>query len=428
VSQAAWRKRARAGSSSPWPRKVRALRKALGEGPEISVFSGHMAGDTDAIRDARLTPMLNSAEQLARHRDTLPECALRHPARQRHEPPGDGARRLGRPARAGAEAGPITLVMSHLACADEPDHPANAAQLKAFREMTAGARAPRSLAATGGILLGPDYHFDLTRPGIGLYGGLPFTEATPVVRLSLPVIQTRDLAPGETVGYGCTFTATRPTKIATVSAGYADGLIRAASNRATLWAGDTPCPLAGRVSMDLLTVDVTELDTVPDTLDILGPHQTVDTLADAAGTIGYESSPPSAPATAAPRPRHDRPPHRAARRRGPLGPRPSRRNGPRHALLPHALSHILRPPWYPRELAHQLLHIGWLSLPVVGLTALFTGGALALQIFAGGSRFNAEAVVPRSSPSASRGNLDPSWAVSWWQAASPLPSPPRSAP
>jgi alanine racemase len=263
------------------------LRKALGEGPEINVFSGHMQGDADVIADARLTPMLNSAEQLARHRDTLPGA-----------PYGiqldSGMNRLGmEPAdwaalRAEAEDGPITLVMSHLACADEPDHPANAAQLKAFNEMTEGVTAPRSLAATGGILLGPDYHFDLTRPGIGLYGGLPFTEATPVVRLSLPVIQTRDLAPGETVGYGCTFTATRPTKIATVSAGYADGLIRAASNRATLWAGDTPCPLAGRVSMDLLTVDVTDAGTVPDTLDILGPHQTVDTLADAAGTIGYE--------------------------------------------------------------------------------------------------------------------------------------------
>ena len=87
----------------------------------------------------------------------------------------------------------------------------------------------RSLAATGGILLGQDYHFDLTRPGIGLYGGLPFAEARPVVRLSLPVIQVRDVAPGESVGYGCTFTATRPTRIATVSAGYADGLIRAMS-------------------------------------------------------------------------------------------------------------------------------------------------------------------------------------------------------
>jgi alanine racemase len=170
-----------------------------------------MQGDADVIADAALVPMLNSAEQLARHRDTLPGA-----------PYGvqldSGMNRLGmEPAdwaalRAEAEAGPITLVMSHLACADEPDHPANAAQLKAFREMTAGVTAPRSLAATGGILLGPDYHFDLTRPGIGLYGGLPFTEATPVVRLSLPVIQTRDLAPGETVGYGCTFTANAPRK------------------------------------------------------------------------------------------------------------------------------------------------------------------------------------------------------------------------
>jgi alanine racemase len=264
------------------------LRKALGEGPEDQRLFGPYGGRRSADRATRASRPCSTAPSNSPATATRSaRCALRHPARQRHEPAGDGARRLGRPAR-GGRGGPITLVMSHLACADEPDHPANAAQLKAFNEMTEGVAAPRSLAATGGILLGPDYHFDLTRPGIGLYGGLPFTEATPVVRLSLPVIQTRDLAPGETVGYGCTFTATRPTKIATVSAGYADGLIRAASNRATLWAGDTPCPLAGRVSMDLLTVDVTDAGTVPDTLDILGPHQTVDTLADAAGTIGYE--------------------------------------------------------------------------------------------------------------------------------------------
>jgi alanine racemase len=117
------------------------LRKALGEGPEINVFSGHMQGDADVI--ARRAPDAHAQQRRAtrpppRH---APRCALRHPARQRHEPAGDGARRLGRPARAEAEAGPITLVMSHLACADEPDHPANAAQLKAFNEMTE-ARAP----------------------------------------------------------------------------------------------------------------------------------------------------------------------------------------------------------------------------------------------------------------------------------------------
>ena len=88
-------------------------------------------------------------------------------------------------------AGP-ELVMSHLACADEPDHPMNRRQLTAFREMTEGVTVPRSFAATGGILLGPEYHFELTRPGIGLYGGLPFAAAKPVVRLAFPVIQVEE--------------------------------------------------------------------------------------------------------------------------------------------------------------------------------------------------------------------------------------------
>jgi alanine racemase len=264
-----------------------ALRAALGDGPEICVFSGHMGDDTATLAGAGLTPMLNSAEQFARHRAALPDA-----------PYGiqldSGMNRLGmEPAdwaalRAQAEAGPLSLVMSHLACADEAGHPANATQLRTFREMTEGVRAPRSLAATGGVLMGSDYHFEMTRPGIGLYGGLPFADARPVLSLSLPVIQTRDVAPGEFVGYGCGFVAGRPTRIATVSAGYADGLIRAMSGKARLWAGDKPCPLAGRVSMDLLTVDVTDLDEVPDALDILGPHQGVDALAEAAGTIGYE--------------------------------------------------------------------------------------------------------------------------------------------
>jgi alanine racemase len=185
------------------------------------------------------------------------------------------------------EAGPVML-MSHLACADDPEHPMNLAQLQAFHEMTDGTGLPRSLAATGGILLGPQYHFDLTRPGIGLYGGLPFDTATRVVTLSLPVIQTREVAAGEAVGYSCTWEADGPSVIATVAAGYADGLPRTLSNAAMLWDGDTPCPIVGRVSMDMITVDVTHLREVPKVLDILGPHQTVDDLADAAGTIGYE--------------------------------------------------------------------------------------------------------------------------------------------
>jgi alanine racemase len=178
--------------------------------------------------------------------------------------------------------------MSHLACADEPDHPLNEAQLKAFHAMTDGTGLPRSLAATGGILLGSRYHFDLTRPGVGLYGGLPFAAASPAVTLSLPVIQTREVAVGEAVGYGCTWIADKPSVIATVAGGYADGLPRRLSGKAQLWDGDTPCPLVGRVSMDLITVDITHLPEVPKSLDILGPNQPVDALADIAGTIGYE--------------------------------------------------------------------------------------------------------------------------------------------
>lgn len=263
------------------------VRQALGEGPEIFVFSGHMAGDTEMIGDLGLTPMLNSVEQVKRHRDALPGAAFGVQL-------DTGMNRLGLEpadwAAVSAEliaAGP-KLVMSHLACSDEPDHPMNAAQLKNFRAMTDGTGLKRALSATGGILLGPDYHFDVTRPGIGLYGGLPFEKARPVVRLSLPVVQIRKVAPGETVGYANSWTAPRKSRIATVAAGYADGLSRRFSGKARLWAGDTPCPLVGRVSMDLITVDVTDLAEVPQSLDILGPHQGVDALAEVAGTIGYE--------------------------------------------------------------------------------------------------------------------------------------------
>ncbi|MGC9368962.1 MAG: alanine racemase [Paracoccaceae bacterium] len=264
-----------------------ALREALGRGPEISVFSGHMAGDADMIGDLDLVPMLNSVEQLTRHFEALPG----HPFGIQLD---SGMNRLGmEPAEWAAvaeialPAGP-TLLMSHLACADEPEHPLNAQQLETFRAMTDGTGVPRCLAATGGILLGQAYHFELTRPGIGLYGGLPFDEAAPVAHLALPVIQSRELEPGESVGYGATWTAEDPCRIATVAAGYADGLIRAMGNRGFLFHDGEPCPIVGRVSMDLITVDVTHLADTPKALDILGQDQSVDDLADAAGTIGYE--------------------------------------------------------------------------------------------------------------------------------------------
>jgi alanine racemase len=263
------------------------LRQALGPGPQICIMSGHMAGDTEMIHDLDLTPMLNSIDQVTRHLESLPGLPFGVQL-------DTGMNRLGMEEAEWEavspfvlEAGP-ELLMSHLACADDPDHALNEVQLATFHAMTDGTGVPRSLAATGGILMGPKYHFDLTRPGIGLYGGFPYEAASRVVTLSLPVIQTRPVAAGEAVGYSCTWVAETDSVIATVSAGYADGLLRGLSNAAVLWDGDTPCPLVGRVSMDLITVDVTHLRQIPRSLDILGPHQSVDDLAEIAGTIGYE--------------------------------------------------------------------------------------------------------------------------------------------
>lgn len=264
-----------------------AVRQALGPGPQICVLSGHAAGDTEMIADLDLTPMLNSLDQVTRHLEALPG----HPFGVQLD---TGMNRLGMEEPEWEAAAPFVLeaspelLMSHLACADEPDHPMNEMQLANFHAMTDGTGIPRSLAATGGILLGPRYHFDLTRPGIGMYGGRPYEGALRTVGLSLPVLQTRLVAPGEVVGYSCGWVAEVPSVIATLPVGYADGMLRALSNRAVLWDGDTPCPLVGRVSMDLITVDITHLPEVPRTLDLMGPQQGPDDLADACGTIGYE--------------------------------------------------------------------------------------------------------------------------------------------
>ncbi|MDO5369751.1 alanine racemase [Paracoccus sp. (in: a-proteobacteria)] len=268
----------------------RAIRSLLGPDACIFILSGHMPGQDLT----GLIPVLNGPAQFFRDRALRPRGAFAIQLdsgmnRLGFEPAEWAAvRSEALSARTGTGTGPA-LVMSHLMCGDEPGHAANAAQLRAFRGMTEGIAAPRSLAATGGILLGSEYHFDVTRPGIGLYGAEPFAAARPVVTLSLEVIQTRNLAAGEAVGYGCTWTAPRPCRIATVSAGYADGLPRALSGKGLrLWAGGRSVPVVGRVSMDLITVDVTDLPDVPDTLEILNDRQGVDALATLAGTIGYE--------------------------------------------------------------------------------------------------------------------------------------------
>jgi alanine racemase len=239
------------------------------------------------IGDLNLIPMINSVDQMLRHVEALPGHGFGIQL-------DTGMNRLGMEpdewlaVRDTALDLSPNLIMSHLACADEPDHAMNTRQLRQFREMTAGLGVPLSLSATGGILLGPEYHFDVTRPGIGMYGGLPFAEALPVARLDLPVIQVRELQAGESVGYGNTWVARDRAVIATVAAGYADGIHRIMGPKTSLYAGDIACPIRGRISMDLIGVDITHLTEEPQGLTLLGPQQVIDVVADNAGTIGYE--------------------------------------------------------------------------------------------------------------------------------------------
>jgi alanine racemase len=196
----------------------------------------------------------------------------------------------------------ITLVMSHLACAEQLHSSANARQLTAFREIAAQfTNVPASLANSSGIFLGPQFQFDLVRPGAALYGVNPTPEADnpmrPVVELKGRIVQIRNVERGDSVGYGGTWTARRPTKLAIVSAGYADGYFRAAgsndgSRGAEVVVAGKRCPIAGRISMDLMAVDITDL---PNNAarrghmsTLIGEGITVDELAHHYGTIGYE--------------------------------------------------------------------------------------------------------------------------------------------
>lgn len=190
-----------------------------------------------------------------------------------------------------------TLVMSHLASADQPDAPFNEVQRQRFEALSQhfpGAR--KSLANSAGLHLGSPYHYDLARPGIALYGGEPLADGSarfePVVHLYAPILQIREIAAGETVGYGETFKAGRKTRIATLPLGYADGIHRSLSNAGFVYFGEQRLPVVGRVSMDLITVDVTDVEesllTLGSYLEILGSHISVDDLGRAAGTFGYE--------------------------------------------------------------------------------------------------------------------------------------------
>src|SRR3954453_5009167 len=196
----------------------------------------------------------------------------------------------------------ITLVMSHLVSAEHLNNQTNSKQLTVFREIASlFSGVPASLANSSGIYLSPQFQFDLVRPGAALYGVNPTPEADnpmqPVVELKARILQTRTVEKGESVGYGATWTTRRPTRLAIVAAGYADGYFRAGgSNDGTrgpqVVVAGKRCPIAGRVSMDLMAVDVTDLEKSAVRRGhmgtLIGEGITVDELAHHFGTIGYE--------------------------------------------------------------------------------------------------------------------------------------------
>lgn len=275
-----------------------ALREILGPGPAIYVFNGYLPDDAPAFRGTDLRPVLSSPFQVAAWTGARDDIRPTSGPGLHIE---SGINRLGFTAaeldalRADPPEGlDLSLIMSHLANADEPANSMNARQRGAFagRSELAARIAPnarRSLAATGGTLLGEAFHFDLVRPGIGLYGGEPFMDARPVVTLEAPFLQVREIPVGDSVGYGAAWTARRPSRIGVLPVGYADGLHRL-SKGFHVYVDGRAAPVVGRVSMDMITVDLTDLpEPAPGAFaELLGPHQSVDRLAAASGTTGYE--------------------------------------------------------------------------------------------------------------------------------------------
>lgn len=264
-----------------------ALRKSLSE-PRIFVFHGAPKGEESLFVEHRLTPVLNSPDEVIRWRSH----ADAHPPALHVD---TGMTRLGLTHQElVCIRQPVSLLMSHLACAGTPTHAKNAEQLARFNEAAKlFPSVPKSLCNSSGIFLDKAFHFNLARPGCALYGINPTPESknpvNPVVTWSAPILQVRTLDRDETVGYGATCTFPKDSRIAIVEAGYADGYMRLLGNRGKVFFGEHAAPVVGRVSMDMIAVDVSHLsDAQLGDADILCKHQTVDSLAEQCGTIGYE--------------------------------------------------------------------------------------------------------------------------------------------
>jgi len=274
--------------------QLREVLRASAPDAGIYVFNGPLPDTMAIFEDARLTPVINSADQARRWATRKPNapCALHIDT---------GMNRLGAPVHdldaIAAIAGlNVALVMSHLACGSNPDDSKNLMQRDAFTEASKlFPDAKRSLSASAGALMDPSFHFDVTRVGIALYGGSPFDNDAPrikpVATLNAPVVQVREISGGDSVGYGATYTAAEPAIIATVALGYGDGFPTAGSNSAAAAINGDRAKIAGRVSMDLIGLDVTHFKKPPkpgDIAEFFGAAVPLFETARACGAIPYE--------------------------------------------------------------------------------------------------------------------------------------------
>jgi alanine racemase len=283
------------------------LRELLPLDATIFVLHGPPPGVTREFLDYNLIPVLNDPGQVADWRAAAQKLGRVLPAAIQFDTgmsrmglePQDLQALLDDPAL--LDGIQPALAMSHLACADEPAHPVNAMQRARFAASLAALRArfpglPGSLANSSAIFLGADFHHQLARPGAALYGinpqpGSP-NPLRQAVSLAARIVQTRTVQAGDIVGYGARYTATGPTRIATISIGYADGWLRALSGRGFAFIDGQRVPFVGNVSMDSITLDVSgipEARVAPgQPVELLGAHQSVDEVAAQTGTIGYE--------------------------------------------------------------------------------------------------------------------------------------------
>lgn len=267
------------------------VRQALSEGPQIFVLNGPQDDDLAAFGEARLTPILNSLAQIKLWNTRGPAGLHVDTGMNRL---GVGPEELTQAVSALKDT-TLALVMSHLACASDVNHEMNALQLKRFVDAAQlFPKAPRSLAATSGALIGPDYHFDLIRPGVGLYGSGALDADNPRLAaaaiVEAPILQVRDVTAGEHFGYGATHTATQKMRTATVALGYADGYLRSLGGRGYGVLAGVKRQILGRISMDLIIIDVTGCaDAQPGAMvEFLGPNAPLDEVATLAGTAPYE--------------------------------------------------------------------------------------------------------------------------------------------